>query len=146
VADTRDWGFSEELDNLLWRSEKLLQQGPLACFAVFLWVHNFHKLLGGSPEVLQPLLPLLLLLAQRLDLLKVIGELLFSVGDYLLQLLDIICTVIQHILHVSKQLFFICYDFPKLCGEDIFRIQDKLSRESTRGKKGACLGASSFAP
>jgi hypothetical protein len=54
------------------------------------------------------LLPLLLLLAQRLDLLKAIGELLFSVGDYLLQLLDVIYTVIQHILHVSKQLFFIC--------------------------------------
>jgi hypothetical protein len=108
VANTRDWGFSEELDDLMRRSEKSLQQGPLACFAVFLWVHNVHKLLGGSPEVLQLLLPLLLLLAQRLDLLKAIGELLFSVGDYLLQLLDVICTAIQYILHVSKQLFFIC--------------------------------------
>jgi hypothetical protein len=72
-----------------------------------LWVHHVHKLLGGSPEVLQLLLPLLLLLAQRLDLLKATGELLFSVDDYLLQLLDVICTEIQHILHVSKQLFFI---------------------------------------
>jgi hypothetical protein len=33
---------------------------------------------------------------------------LFSIGDHLLQRLDIIYTVIQHILHVSKQLFFIC--------------------------------------
>jgi hypothetical protein len=67
-----------------------------------LWVHHVHKLLGGSPEVPQLLLPLLLLLAQRLDLLKAIGELLFSVSDYLLQLLDVICMVIQHILHISK--------------------------------------------
>jgi hypothetical protein len=73
-----------------------------------LWVHHVHKLLGGPPEVLQLLLPLLFLLAQHLDLLKAIGELLFSVGDYLLQLLNIICTVIQHILYVSKQLFFKC--------------------------------------
>jgi hypothetical protein len=108
VADTRDRGFSEEVDDLLRRSEKSLQQGPLACFAAFLWVHHVHKLLGSSPEVLQLLLPLLLLLAQHLDMLKAIGELLFSVGDYLLQLLDISCAAIQHILHVSKQLFFIC--------------------------------------
>jgi hypothetical protein len=108
VADTRDRGFSEDLDDLLWRSEKPLQQGTLACFAIFLWVYHVHKLLGGSSEVLHLLLPLLLLLAQRLDLLKAIGELLFSVNDYFLQLLDIICTAIQHILHVSKQLFFIC--------------------------------------
>jgi hypothetical protein len=108
VADTRDRGFGEELDDLLQRSEKSLQQGLLTCFIIFLWVHNVHKLLGGSPKVLQLLLPLLLLLAQRLDLLKAIGKLLFSVGDYLLQILDVICTVIQHILHVSKQLFFIC--------------------------------------
>jgi hypothetical protein len=33
---------------------------------------------------------------------------LFSIGDHILQPLDVICTVIQHILHVSKQLFFIC--------------------------------------
>jgi hypothetical protein len=46
-----------------------------------LWVHNVCKLLGGSPEVLQLLLPLLLLFAQRLDLLKAAGELLFGVGD-----------------------------------------------------------------
>jgi hypothetical protein len=108
VADTRDRSFSEELDDLLRRSEKSLQQGPLICFAIFLWVHNIHKLFGGSPEVLQLLLPLLLLLAQCLDLLKAIGELFFSVSDYLLQLLDVICMVIQHILHVSKQLLFIC--------------------------------------
>jgi hypothetical protein len=72
-----------------------------------LWVHNVHKLLGGSSEVLQLLLPLLLLLAQRLDLLKAIDELLFSVGDYFLQLLDVIYTPTRHNLHVSKQLFFI---------------------------------------
>jgi hypothetical protein len=77
VADTRDRGFSEELDDLLRRSEKLLQQELLACFAIFLWVHNVHKLLGGSPEVLQLLLPLLPLFAQRFDLLKAADELLF---------------------------------------------------------------------
>jgi hypothetical protein len=33
---------------------------------------------------------------------------LFGVGDHLLQPLDVICAAIQHILHVSKQLFFIC--------------------------------------
>jgi hypothetical protein len=64
--------------------------------------------LGGPPEVLQLLLPPLLLLAQRLDLPKAVGELFFSVGDYLLQPLDIIYMVIQHILHINKQLFFIC--------------------------------------
>jgi hypothetical protein len=108
MADTRDGGFSEEAEDLLWRSKKTLQQGPLIHFTIFLWVHHVHKLLGGSPDVLQLLLPLLLLLAQRLNLLKAIGELLFSVGDYLLQLLDVICMVIQYVLYVSKQLFFIC--------------------------------------
>jgi hypothetical protein len=108
VADTHGRGFGAELDDLLWCSVKLLQQGLLACFTIFLWVHNVHKLLGRSPEVLQLLLPLLLLLAQRPDLPKAIGELLFSVDNYLLQLLDVISTAIQHILHVSKELFFIC--------------------------------------
>jgi hypothetical protein len=108
VADTRDRGFGELLDDLLRRSKKSLHQGPLTCFAIFLWIHNVHKLLGSSLEVLQLLLPLLLLLAQRLDLLKTVGELLFGVGDYLLQLLNVICTAIQYILYVSKQLFFIC--------------------------------------
>jgi hypothetical protein len=74
----------------------LLQQGPLACFAFFWWIHQVHKHLGGSPEVLQ------------LDMLKVVGELLFSISDYLLQPLNVISMAIQHILHVSKQLFFIC--------------------------------------
>jgi hypothetical protein len=106
VAETRDGGFSEETEDLLWRSEKSLQQGPLVCFTVFLWVHHVHKLLGSSLEVLQLLLPLLLLFAQCLNLLKAVGELLFGVGDHLLQPLDVICAVIQHILHVSKQLFF----------------------------------------
>jgi hypothetical protein len=46
---------------------------------------------------------------------------LFSIGDHLLQPLDVICTAIQYILHISKQLFFICSDFPKLCGEDSFQ-------------------------
>jgi hypothetical protein len=73
-----------------------------------LWVHHDHKLLGGSLEVLQLLLSLLLLFAQRLDLLEAAGELLFDVGNHLLQPLDIICAVIPHILHISKQLFFIC--------------------------------------
>jgi hypothetical protein len=107
MADTRDGGFSEETEDLLRRFEKSLQQGPLVCFTIFLWVHHVHKLLGSSPDVLQLLLPLLLLFAQRLDLLKAVGELFFSIGDYLLQPLDVICAAIQHILHVSKQLFFI---------------------------------------
>jgi hypothetical protein len=108
VANTRDRGFGEETDDLLRRSEKSLQQGPLICFTAFLWVHHVHKRLGGSLEVLQLLLSLLLLFVQRLDLLKAAGELLFGVGDHLLQPLDVICAAIQHILHVSKQLFFIC--------------------------------------
>jgi hypothetical protein len=108
VADTRGRGFWEETDDLLRCTKKSLQQGPLTYFAVFLWVHHIHKLLGGPPEVLQLLLPLLLLFAQRLDLLKAVTELSFGVGDDLLQPLDIICAAIQHILHVSKQLFFIC--------------------------------------
>jgi hypothetical protein len=108
MADTRDGGFGKEVEDLLRHFEESLQQGPLIHFASFLWVHHIHKLLGGSLEVLQLLLSLLLLFAQRLDLLKAVGELLFSISDYLLQPLDIICTVIQHILHVSKQLFFIC--------------------------------------
>jgi hypothetical protein len=86
---------------------KSLQQGPLACFAFFWWIHHVHQLLGGPPEVLQLFLPPLVLLAQRLDLLKAADELLFGVGDDLLQPLDVICTAIQHILHVSKQLFLI---------------------------------------
>jgi hypothetical protein len=61
---------------------------------------------AAPPEFLQLLLLPLILLAQRLDLLKAVDELLFSVADHLLQPLDIICTVIQQVLHVSKQLFF----------------------------------------
>jgi hypothetical protein len=94
VADTHDGGFSEETEDLLRRSEKSLQQGLLVCFAAFLGVHHVHKLLGGSLEVLQLLLPLLLLFAQHLDLLKAVDELLFSIGDYLLQPLDVICAAI----------------------------------------------------
>jgi hypothetical protein len=108
VADTSGRGFCEEIDDLLRRFEKSLQQGPLACLTVFLWVHHVHKFLGGSPKVLQLLLPLLLLFAQCLDLLKAADELLFGVDDDLLQPLNVICAVIEHILRVSKQLFFIC--------------------------------------
>jgi hypothetical protein len=81
------------------------------------FAHLFHLLQEGSPypqasgwppEILQLFLPSLLLLAHRLDLPKAVDELFFSVGDYLLQPLDIIYMAIQHILHVSKQLFFIC--------------------------------------
>jgi hypothetical protein len=64
--------------------------------------------LGGPLEVLQLFLPQLVLLAQRLDLLKAADELLFGVGDDLLQPLDVICMAIQHTLHVNKQLFLIC--------------------------------------
>jgi hypothetical protein len=102
MADTRDGGFGEEIEDFLRRSEELLQQGPPICFAAFLWLHHINKLLGGSLEVLQLLLLLLLFLAQRLDLLKAVDELLFNIGDHLLQSLDVICMVIQHILHISK--------------------------------------------
>jgi hypothetical protein len=107
VAGTCDGGLCEEFDDLLRSSEESLLQRPFACFAFFWWIHHIHQLLGGSLEALQLLSLLLLLLAQRLDLLKAVGELLFSIGDHLLQPLDIICTVIQHILHINKQLFFI---------------------------------------
>jgi hypothetical protein len=65
MADTRDGGFGEETLDLLRRSEESLQQGPPVCFVAFLWVHHVHKLLGGSLEVLQLLLPLLLLFTKR---------------------------------------------------------------------------------
>jgi hypothetical protein len=70
MADTRDGGFGEEIEDLLRRFEESLQQGPPICFTAFLWVHHVNKLLGGSLEVLQLLLLLLLFFAQRLDLLK----------------------------------------------------------------------------
>jgi hypothetical protein len=35
-------------------------------------------------------------------LLKALDELLLSISDHLLQPLDVICTAIHHILHVSK--------------------------------------------
>jgi hypothetical protein len=107
MADTRKRGLHEELDDSFWHSEKSLQQGLLACFTFFWWIHHIYERLGGPPENLQFLFPPPLLLAQRLDLLKAVSELLFSIGDHLLQPLDVICIAIQHILHVSKQLFFI---------------------------------------
>jgi hypothetical protein len=108
VAHTCGGGFGDETEDFLRSSEESLQQGSPVCFAAFLQIHHINKLLGGNPMVLQLLLALLLFFAQRLDLLKAVDELLFSVSDHLLQPLDIICTAIQHILHVSKQLFFIC--------------------------------------
>jgi hypothetical protein len=101
MADACDRGFREELDDFFRHPTKSLQQGLLVCFASFWWIHHIHKRLGGFPESLQ-LLPPPLLLTQRLDLSKAVGELFFSISDYLLQPLDIICTAIQHILHVSK--------------------------------------------
>jgi hypothetical protein len=106
MADTSDRGFRKELDYFFQRPEKPLQQGPLTCFAFFWWIYHIHERLGGSPKILQFLCPPPFLLTQRLDLLKAVGELLFSVINHLLQPLDIICTVIQHVLHISKQLFF----------------------------------------
>jgi hypothetical protein len=73
----------------------------------------------AANEVLQLFPLLLILLAQRFDLLKAVDELSFSIADHLLQPFDIICTAIRHILHVSKQLLFLFYYLPKLCGEDI---------------------------
>jgi hypothetical protein len=89
---------------------------------------------------------LLLFFAQHLDLLKAVDELLFSVSDHLLQPLDIICTAIQHILHVSKQLFFICYEFPKLCGEDSFQNSRQTAKKKYSSEERACLGAPFSAP
>jgi hypothetical protein len=108
VADTCGGGFGDETKDFLRSSEESLQQGSPVCFAAFLRIHHVNKLLGGPPKVLQLLLALLLFFAQRLDLLKAVDELLFSVGDHLMQPLDVICMVIQHILHISKRLFFIC--------------------------------------
>jgi hypothetical protein len=107
MADACDRGFREELDDSLRRPTKSLQQWLLICFAFLCWIHHIHERLGGFPKNLQFLLPLPLLLAQRLDLPKAVGELFFSIGDYLLQPLDVIYMAIQHILHVSKQLFFV---------------------------------------
>jgi hypothetical protein len=108
VADTCGGGFSDETEDFLRSFEESLLQGSPICFATFLRIHHVNKLLGGPPKVLQLFPTLLLFFAQRLDLLKAVDELLFSVGDHLLQHLDIIFMAIQHILHVSKQLFFIC--------------------------------------
>jgi hypothetical protein len=115
VANTCDGGFGDETEDLLRCSEESLQQGLPVCFAAFLRIHHVNKLLGGPLKVLQLLLALLQLLlalllffAQCLDLRKAVDELLLSVGNNHLQPLNIIYTVIQHILHVSKQLFFIC--------------------------------------
>jgi hypothetical protein len=102
--------------------------------------------LGGPPQVLQFLLALLLFFAQHLDLLKAVDELLFSIGDYLLQPLDIIYMVIHHILHVSKQLFFICYEFPKLRGEDSFQNSRQTAKRKYSSEERACLGAPFSAP
>jgi hypothetical protein len=107
MADACNRGFREELDDSFRHPMKSLQKGPLVCFASFCWIHHIHKCLGGFPENLQLLLPLPLLLAQRLDLPKAVGELFFSISDYLLQPLNVICMAIHHILHVSKQLFFV---------------------------------------
>jgi hypothetical protein len=108
MADTRDGGFGEEAEDFLRCSEEPLQQGSPVYFIAFLWIHHVNKLLGGPLKVLQLLLALLLFFTQRLDLLKAVDELLFDVGDHLLQPLVVICMAIQHILYVSKQLFFIC--------------------------------------
>jgi hypothetical protein len=108
VADTCDGGFGDETEDFLRSSKEALQQGSPVCFIAFLRIHHVNKLLGGPPRVLQLLLALLLFFTQCLDLLKTVDELLFSVGDHFLQPLDVICIAIQHILHVSKQLFFIC--------------------------------------
>jgi hypothetical protein len=52
--------------------------------------------------------------------------------------------VIQHILDFSKQLFFVFYDFPKLCGEDISDPGKPITGKYPRGAR-AYLGALSFA-
>jgi hypothetical protein len=91
MADTCNGGFGDELEDFLRSSEESLQQGLPVCFAAFLRIHHVNKLLGGPFKVLQLLLALLQLLlslllffTQRLDLLKAVDELLFSVGDHLL--------------------------------------------------------------
>jgi hypothetical protein len=77
-------------------------RGSPVCCAVFQRIHHFNQLSDGHPQVLQLFLALFLLFAQRLDLLKATGELLLSIGDHVLQLLDVICTTMQLILHISK--------------------------------------------
>jgi hypothetical protein len=107
MADTGDRGLRKELDDSFRRPAKSFQQGLVVCFALFCWIHHVHERLGSFLEDLQFLLLPPFLLTQRLDSPKAVGELFFSFGDYLLQPLDVICTAIQHILHVSKQLFFV---------------------------------------
>jgi hypothetical protein len=63
--------------------------------AFFRWIHHVHQLLGCPPEVFE-------FFAQRLDSLKAVDELLLSVADHLLQPLNIICTAIEQVLHISK--------------------------------------------
>jgi hypothetical protein len=94
-------GLSDEAEDFLRSSAKSLQQGLPVCCAIFQRIHHFNQLSGGHPLVLQLFLALFLLFAQRLDLLKAIDELLLSIGDHLLQLLDVICMPIQHILDIS---------------------------------------------
>jgi hypothetical protein len=102
MAGACDGGLRKEIHDSFGRPAKSIQQGLLVCFSPFCWIHHIHERLGGFPKNFQFLLPPSFLLAQRLDLSKAVGELFFSIGDYLLQPLDVICTAIQHILHVSK--------------------------------------------
>jgi hypothetical protein len=69
-------------------------------------------------QLLQLFLAFLFLFAQSLDLLEAVDELLLRVGHHLLQTLDFICAAIEHVLQVSKQLFFIIYEFLNFCGDE----------------------------
>jgi hypothetical protein len=93
----------------------MIYQWGLAFGVVLPWVHHLNKLLSCR---LQLLLAFLLLFAQSLDLLEAVDELLLHVGNHLLEPLDFICAAIEHVLQVSKQLFFIIYKFLNFCGDE----------------------------
>jgi hypothetical protein len=101
VADACDRSLGEEFEYFLRAFAEPLQQGLGVCFTFLRWIHHVHQLLGGPLEVFELSLSLFFLLAQRLDSLKAVDELSFSVADHLLQPLDVICTAIVQVLHMS---------------------------------------------
>jgi hypothetical protein len=111
-------GLGDEVQDSLWRSTKTIYQWGLALGVVLPWVHHLNKLLSCRLQLLQLFLAFLLLFAQSLDLLEAVDELLLRIGNHLLQPLDFICAAIEHVLQVSKQLFFIIYEFLNFCGDE----------------------------
>jgi hypothetical protein len=61
---------------------------------VFPGIHHLYEFLSCHLQIIKFLLALLFLLAQSLDLLEAVDELLLRVGHHLPQTLDFICAVI----------------------------------------------------